>query len=245
MLERLDEHPLDFLIGEAVGRLHLDRLLDFRAQLARRDAEDAVRVDLEPHLDARQPGDHRRNSLQMKMRERTVIDHELALALHDMDVDAGLIVDARREHLASARRDRRVAHDDLRHHAAHRLDAERERRDVEQEHLAAAADENVGLHGGAEGDDLVWIELAVRLAPEQLLDDLAHERDAGRSADEHGFVDVLRLESGIGKGLTARVECSIDERTNQAFELRARDALTIARRHGARRLDTDFGLLDV
>ncbi len=34
VLERIEQHALDFLVGEAVGRLHLDRLLDVGAQLA-------------------------------------------------------------------------------------------------------------------------------------------------------------------------------------------------------------------
>ena len=53
------------------------------------------------------------------------------------------------------RRDRRVARDHHAHDAAQRLDAERQRRHVEQQHVAAAAREDVRLHGGAERDDLV------------------------------------------------------------------------------------------
>ena len=36
VLERIEQHPLDLLVGEPVGRLHLDRLLDVGPQLARR-----------------------------------------------------------------------------------------------------------------------------------------------------------------------------------------------------------------
>src|SRR5205814_7826605 len=186
-----------------------------------------------------------RNSLGVEVCERTIVGDELALTLDDVDVDAGLVVYAAREHLAPARRDRRVAHDDLRYDAAHRLDAERERRDVEQQHLAAAADENVGLHGGAERHDFVGIQLAVRRPAEQLFDHAAHERDAGGSANEHRFVDILRLEAGVGQRLPAQLESPVYERPDDALEVRARDALAIAGGHGGGRLDADLGLVHV
>ena len=69
--------------------------------------------------------------------------------------------------LAGACRNRGVARNDLRHHAAHRFDAERQRRDVEQQHVALAAGKNVGLNGSAERDDFVRIQFGVRNASEQ------------------------------------------------------------------------------
>ena len=114
VLERVEQHPLDLVVGQPVRRLHLDRLLDVGAQLARGDAEDAVGVDLELHLDARQAGRHRRNAAQLEARQRPVVGDQLALALQHVDVDRGLVVDAGREHLAAGRRNRRVAQDDLR-----------------------------------------------------------------------------------------------------------------------------------
>ena len=50
VLERIEQHALDLLVGQAVRRLHFDRLLDVGAQLVRGDAQDAVGVDLELHL---------------------------------------------------------------------------------------------------------------------------------------------------------------------------------------------------
>ena len=58
VVERLLEHALDLLVGEAVRRLHLDRPLAAGAQVARRHAQDAVGVDQERDLEraARPPG---------------------------------------------------------------------------------------------------------------------------------------------------------------------------------------------
>ncbi len=61
----------------------------------RRDAQDAVRVDLKLHLDARHAGGHRRNAAQLEARERPVVGDQLALALQHVDVDGRLVVDAR------------------------------------------------------------------------------------------------------------------------------------------------------
>ena len=55
--------------------------------------------------------------------------------------------------------------------------------------------------------------------------DAAHERDARRAADQHGFVDVLRLEAGVGERLAARVQRAVDERPDQPLEFGARDPL--------------------
>ena len=55
---------------------------------SRGDAQDAVRVDLEPHLDARQAGRPRRNAAQVEPRERAAVGGQLALALQHVDVDA-------------------------------------------------------------------------------------------------------------------------------------------------------------
>ena len=101
-----------------------------------------------------------------------------------------LAVGRRREDLLLLRRDGRVARDHHRHHAAERLDAERERRHVEEDHVLHVAGEHAGLHRRADGDDLVRVHALVRLLAEELLHRLLHERDARRAADEDDLVDV-------------------------------------------------------
>src|SRR5256885_2220416 len=61
-----------------------------------------------------------------------------------MDVDGGLIVHARGKHLGACRRNRRVSQNDLRDDAAHCFNAERQRSDIEQQHLAVAGDQKDG-----------------------------------------------------------------------------------------------------
>ena len=101
--------------------------------------------------------------------------------------------------------------DQRRHHAAERLDAERQRRHVEQQQVLDLAGQHAGLDRGADGDDFVGIDALVRLLAEQLLDDLLHPRDARRAADEHDLVDLARVDAGVGERLLASgptVRCS-------------------------------------
>ena len=89
-----------------------------------------------------------------------------------------------------AARDRGVAMDQLLDDAAHHLEAERQRHDVEQHDLLLAAGEHVGLDRGAERDDLVGIEIAQRLAPNSSRDEVAHDRRARRATDEDHAIEL-------------------------------------------------------
>ena len=90
------------------------------------------------------------DALEPEARELAVVGGQLALALEHDDVDRGLVVLGGREHLRAPRGDRRVALDHLGHHAAHRLEAERQRGDVEQHDVLDLALEHAGLQRGAD-----------------------------------------------------------------------------------------------
>ena len=89
-------------------------------------------------------------------------------------------------------RDRRVARDQHAHDAAQRLDPERQRRHVQQQHVGDAAGQDVGLDRRAQGHDLVRIELAVGRPAEQLLHPPPHQRHPRRAAHQHHLVDLRR-----------------------------------------------------
>ena len=69
MIEGVKNHGFDLLIGEAVGWLDFNLRLLTRALLARGNAENAVGVDKEFDLDARQTGGHGRNTFEVKARQ--------------------------------------------------------------------------------------------------------------------------------------------------------------------------------
>ena len=88
---------------------------------------------------------------------------EVALALEDVDLDLGLVVGGGREDLRLRGRDGRVAVDEPGHDAAQRLDAQRQRRHVEEQDVLDLAGEHAGLDRGADRHDLVRVDALVRL----------------------------------------------------------------------------------
>ena len=148
---------------------------------------------------------------------------QLALALQHVDLDRGLIVVRRGERLALLGRDRRVARDEHGGHAAERLDAERQRRDVEQQHVLLLAGEHRALNRRADGDDFVRVHRSVRLLAEVSLDHFLNLRNARRAADENDLVDVLRVEAGVLERLLHRLERALDQVVDELLELGARE----------------------
>src|SRR5206468_9642940 len=114
----------------------------------------------------------------------------------------------------------RVALDQLREDATHRLDTERERRDVEQQHVLHFALEHAGLDRSADRDDLVGVDALVRLlATAELADELLDHRHAGRAADQDDVIDLRKLDARVLDGKLERAAASIDEVGTHALEL--------------------------
>ena len=130
--------------------------------------------------------------VRWKRPEAAVVAGHLALTLQHVDLHLRLAVRRRGERLRLAGGDGGVALDELGHHAAQRLHAERQRGDVQQEDVLHLAGEHAGLHRRAHRHHLVRVHRAVRLLAEQLLHRLLHLRDARGAADEHDLVEVLR-----------------------------------------------------
>ncbi len=163
-----------------------------------------------------------RDAGQVEPAHRAVVARHRALALQHVDFHAGLVVGRRREDLALPSRDRRVARDQHRRHAAQRFDAERQRGDVQQQHVLDLAGEHAALDRRADRDDFVRVHALVRLLREVFLHDLLHAGHARRSADEHDFIDVRRLEARVRERLLQRLDGALHERLDQRLELRAR-----------------------
>src|SRR5205807_1052434 len=66
-----------------------------------------------------------------------------------------------------------------------------------------------------------------RVLAEELADEPLHERNTRRASDEDDFIDLRGLEARVGDRLAARLERAVDNRTNQRFELRAREAFAV------------------
>ena len=214
-------HPLDFLLVEAARRGDGDLLLLAGAEILRLHVDDAVGVDVEGHLDLRHTARSRRDASELEAAEQLVVRGDLTLTLIDLDLHRRLVVVGSGEGLRPLRRDRGVALDQLGHHATLGLDAEGQRRDVEQQDVLDVPGQHAGLDRGADGDDLIRVDAPVRLLAEQLLDDRLHLGDARRPADEHHLVDLRRIEPGVGERLLGRPDGLLQQVLDQLFELRA------------------------
>ncbi len=101
-----------------------------------------------------------------------------------------------------------------------RLDAQRERRDVEEQDVLDVAGQHAGLDGGADGHDLVGVDALVRLlAVEHLLDGLDDGGHARLAADEDDLVDGGGLEAGVLEGRLDRLGRGVDEVRDERLEL--------------------------
>ena len=125
-------HRLDLFLGQPAGLLDPHGLLLAGAQVLGRNVEDAVGVDVELDFDLRHAARRRRNALEVELAEQTVAGRHLAFALIDLHGNGHLVVVGRAEDLLPFGGDRRVAIDQLGHHAAERFDTERQGRDVQQ-----------------------------------------------------------------------------------------------------------------
>ena len=199
---------------------------------------DAVGVDVEGDLDLRHAARRRRQAGELERAELLVVRRHLALALVHLDQHRGLVVVGGGEDLRALGRDRGVALDEPGHDAALGLDAERERRDVEEQDVLDLALEHAGLQRGADRDDLVRVDALVGLlAAGQLLDELGDGGHAGRAADEHDVVDVLDRDAGVLDDRVERGLGAVEQVRRELLELRAGEGLVEVQRAFGRRRD--------
>ena len=184
-----------------------------------RHVNDAVGIDIEGDLDLRDAARRRWNSDQIELAEQLVVGRHLPFALEYADGDRGLVILRRRERLALFGRNGGVALDQLGHDAAKRLEAKRQRGDVEQQDVLHVALQHAGLDGGADRDDLIRIDAFVRLAPEQLLHGLLDFRHPGLPANQYDFVDVGGLQTCVLQCRLARLDGALDQVVDQRLQL--------------------------
>ena len=108
------------------------------------------------------------------------------------------------------------------HHAAERLDPQRQRGDVEQQHVLHVAGEHAALDGRADRDDFVRIDALVRILAEEIAHELLHLRHPRRAADQDDLVDRRRVDAGVRQRLLQRHHRPLEQIVDELFELGAR-----------------------
>ena len=127
---------------------------------------------------------------QVELAQHLVVRGHFALALEHPDRHGVLVVFGGREDLRLLGRDRCVAVDQAGEDAAQCLDAQRQRRHVQQNHVLDVALQNAGLNGGAHGNNFVGVHALVWFLAEELGHFFDDARHAGHTADQNNFVDV-------------------------------------------------------
>ena len=239
----LAHHALDVRIAEPARRLDADLLFFPRPLVAGGDVDDAVRVDIEGDLDLRHAARRGGDADEIELSELLVVRRQFAFALEDPDRHRVLIVLRGRKGLALLGGDCGVPVDEAGEHAAQGLDAERQRRDVQQQHVLYVARQHRTLDGGADGDHLVGVDAAMRFAPEERLDRLHDPGDPGHAADEHDIVDFVRGEAGVLQRRAAGRHGALHQVVDQRLEFRPREFHRQVLR--PRRIGGDIGQVDL
>ena len=138
-----------------------------------------------------------------------------------MHVHRRLEAGSRGEDLAALNRDRGIALDDLGVHVAHGLDAQRQRRHVQQQQALDLAGHHAALQRRAHGHALVRIDALEGLLAGEALHGLLHRRNAARTAHQQHLGEVLRRETGVGHRLLHRSHGHVHQMMGQLVKLRA------------------------
>mmetsp|Transcript_32391 Transcript_32391/g.96486 ORF Transcript_32391/g.96486 Transcript_32391/m.96486 type:complete len:645 (+) Transcript_32391:236-2170(+) len=218
---RLAHHALDVRVGEAARGLDLDLLRLARRLVLGRHVDDAVGVDVKGHLDLRHASRRRRDAHEVELAEHLVVGGHLALALQHLDADLLLVVGRGGEGLRLLGWDGGVSADELGHHAAERLDPERERRHIEQQDVLDVAAQHAALDGGAERHDLVGVHALEGLFAEEARHNLLHLWHPSHPAHQNHLVDLARRDARILEARLARRHRPLDQAVCQRLEVGA------------------------
>ena len=221
----LGDHALDLVLGEtSLVVRDGDLLLLAGGLLDGGDVEDAVGVDVEGDVDLGLAAGHGGDAVEVELAEDVVVAGHGALALEDLDKDAGLVVGVGGEGLGLLGGDGGVALDEGGHDAAGGLEAEGEGGDVKEEELGellglVSTGEDGGLDGGAEGDGLVGVDgLAGLLAVEEVGKHRLDLGDAGGSANEYDLIDSSLGDLGVAQDLLDGVHALLEVVHAQVLE---------------------------
>ena len=220
---RLLPHFLGFVLRQAAGCGNGDLLLLVRGLIFGAHVQDAVGIDVKRHLDLRGAARSRWNPVQLEFAERTVVRGELALALHDVDFHARLIVRCRGICLDFAGRNRGIPRNLHGHHTAERLHAQRKRCHVQQEDVFHLACQHCSLNRRAHRYDFIGVHTLVGFfPPEEVADQRLHLRDARGTAHQHDFLDVVGRKFRVFQRLLYRLHRALEQIVHQLFEAGAR-----------------------
>ena len=138
-----------------------------------------------------------------------------------MDFHGRLVVGGGGVNLSLAGRDGGVAVDHLGHDAAHSLNAQGKRGNIEQQDALDVAGEHAALNSRAHSNDLVRVHRHVRLLARHVLHKLLNRRHTGGATNKDDLVDVALGHARVAQRLLNRLAAAIEQILGDALELRA------------------------
>jgi len=119
------------------------------------------------------------------------------------------------------RRDGAVALDQRRCHAAQRLDAQGQRRHIQQEDIVNLSTEHTRLDCSAQGHHFVRVETLVWRPAEHFLYTSLHQRRARLPTHEDDLVDIVHIQLCVLQRLAAGADAALYQILNELLELAA------------------------
>ena len=194
---RLADHAVNLAIIKTARCLNTDFLFLAGRLVLGAYFDDAVGIDIKGYFDLRHTTLRRCNTFQIKLAKMLVVRRHLTLALIDRNGHRRLVVISCRKHLTFLGWNCGVAVNKTGEDTPKGFDTKGKRRHVKQQNIFDITSQNASLNGRARGDNLVWIDPAMRLFPKKFLhgiDDLGH---ASHAADENDFINITSLDPGI------------------------------------------------
>ena len=213
------DHAVNIFLAHAAVGLNGDLLLLARAQVFRGHVHDTVGINIEGDLDTGHSAGRRGDIGKLETAQGLVAGGHFPLALQHMDINRGLIVGSRGENLALMGRDGGIALNQLRAHTAQGLDAQGQRRDIQQQHILDLAYQHAALDGRAHGHALIRVHALGGLLVQDIADSILHSGDTGRTAHQDDLVDIAAGDISIGHGLMHRVHGALHQILGQLIEL--------------------------
>ena len=243
---RVFHHAFDFFLAQTGRTLDGDVCRFARAFVFGGNVQDAVRVNVEGHFDLRHAARCGCDVGQVELPQRFVRAGFFALALQHVNRNRRLVVFRSGEHLRRFGRNGGVFLDEFGHHAAHGFDTQRQRGNVQQQYVAAAAAQYFALNRRTHGHGFVRVHVFARLFAEELFHGFLYFRHTGLATHQNHIVNIACGQTGIFQRDFARLDRTCNQVFHQAFEFGTGDFQHQVFRAGRIHRDirqVDFGLL--
>ena len=180
--------------------------------------QDTVGIDVKRHFNLRHAAWRWSDVAQVKLAQRLVGRRALTLTLQHVNGYRVLVVFCSREGLVGLGRNRGVLLNQFGHDAAHGFNTQRQRRHVQQQHVAATTRQHFTLNRSTHGNGFIRVHVFAWLFTKEVFHRVLHFRHTGLTTDQNHVVNVVHAQASIFDGCAARLNRTADQVFYQAFK---------------------------